>query len=98
MNRKTKKAADSLIIFAVTFIAGLLISAISFNLFDRLSINQMRILFAADILFLLGSGALAWFLFERKKNKKTKRSNEKNKYEINNKKELFHTVKNNFAA
>lgn len=72
MKNSKKKIISSIIIFAVTILAGFGITAISFNLFDNLSQNQMRILFAADIVILLFIGTVAWFLCESQKNVRKK--------------------------
>lgn len=64
MNRQTKKFLQSAAIFSATVIAGFIITIVSFRLFDRLTVNQMRLLFAGDIVLLLLSGALARFFSE----------------------------------
>ncbi len=72
MNNKTNKIVKGLIIFGATLLAGFGITALSFNLFDVLTQNQMRLLFAIDVLLIIAIGAAVWFIFESNKIKKEK--------------------------
>ena len=67
MNNKSNKIIKGLLIFSVTLFSGFGITALSFNLFDALTQNQMRLLFAIDVLLII-----AWLLFESVKLKKKK--------------------------
>ncbi len=83
MKNSTKKLIQSILIFIVTVIIGFGITLISFNLFDTLTANQMRILFAADVIILLFIGTIAWFVYESQKS--VGRKNCKSKEKISNK-------------
>ena len=72
MKKTGKKLIQSLEIWVVTLAAGFLITYVSFNLFDNLTANQLKLLFAADIIMLSAIGAAAWFFSESKKAKKRK--------------------------
>lgn len=74
MNKKSNKIIKGLLIFSVTLLSGFSITALSFELFDVLTQNQMRLLFAVDVLLISAIGAVVWFLFEsgRLKRKKQK--------------------------
>lgn len=67
MKKTVKQIISGLIITAVTLIAGFGITFLSFNLFDTLSSNQMKVLFAIDILSLSAAAAGVWYFFESKK-------------------------------
>lgn len=70
MNNKKSKIIKGLIIFVTTLLAGFGITALSFNLFDVLTQNQMRLLFAADVLLIIAVGAAVWSVYESNKIKK----------------------------
>ncbi|MCD7796462.1 MAG: hypothetical protein LUG95_02240 [Clostridiales bacterium] len=74
MNNKIKKSIKTAIeytaIAAITLAAGLVTAAISFNLFDNLTQNQMRMLFALDIICLVAGGRIFFFLDERRTKRK----------------------------
>ncbi|MGN1202724.1 MAG: hypothetical protein ACI4RF_05460, partial [Eubacterium sp.] len=58
------------------------ITMISFNLFDSLSANQMKVLFAIDVLSLAAIATGVWYFFESKKAKARRRNAlEKRHYE-----------------
>lgn len=105
MKKSTKKIVGGILIFAVTLIVGFGITCISFNLFNNMSINQMRLVFAVDIIVLLITGACAWFIYEGKEAKKQRelefshRHNERLKAVEKRNNELFNLTQNgNYAA
>lgn len=73
MNKNKKQIVTASIIFITTLLSGFAITALSFNLFDVLTQNQMRVLFTADVLILFAIGSAAWFCFEAKKSKAKKK-------------------------
>ncbi len=75
MNRKVKKIIKGIAIFIVTLTIGFMVTGISFNLFDELTRNQMRLLFASDIMILLAIGGIAWHMASSAK-QKAKRARE----------------------
>ncbi len=70
MKKNTKKLLTGISISLITLGAGFLITIVSFNLFDSLTANQMKLLFATDVISLIVSGAAAYIAFETKKAKK----------------------------
>lgn len=72
MNSKSNKIIKGILIFSVTLLSGFGITALSFNLFDALTQNQMRLLFAVDILLIIAVGIIVWFIYESGKLKKKK--------------------------
>ncbi len=104
MKKSIKKILSSILITTVTLITGFLITAVSFSLYDKLSINQMRLLFAFDIICILIIGMAAWFIYETKKSREKKRRT----FEYKHRKrvadnesfdEILNTIKStNFAA
>lgn len=74
MKKQVKKIILGLIIMAVTLAAGFGITIISFNLFESMSANQMKILFAADIIILALTATGVWYFLESK-NIKAKKQN-----------------------
>lgn len=72
MNKGIKNFIKATLIFTVTLAVGFGITAISFNLFESLSRNQMRLLFAFDVITLLAIGSIVWLYFENKAVKKKK--------------------------
>lgn len=72
MKKSIKQLLSGAIISAVTLAFGFALTMLSFNLFDSLTANQMKILFAADIICLALTGCIAFFLFESKRSKKRK--------------------------
>lgn len=75
MKKSVKKLFSALLITTVTLIAGFGITMLSFNLFDSLTANEMKILFTADVLLLSAAAAGVWFFSESKKCK-TRRKKE----------------------
>ncbi len=73
MKKSVKKLVWSFLITTATLIAGFAITFISFRLFDQLTANQMKILFAADILVLAAAATGVWYFYESKKAKKRRR-------------------------
>lgn len=105
MKKSSKKLLTGAIIFTVTLLTGFGITAISFNLFDVMNRNEMRIIFAIDVILLFLIGTVAWFIYEGKKAKKARKNNfEKRHNERINKIEKQHTEmlsilnSKNFAA
>lgn len=68
MNKKV--ILKSVIIFLTTLFVGFGITAFSFNLFHDLTQNQMRLLFALDVISLIAIGGGVMYFFESKKAKK----------------------------
>lgn len=67
MKKSVKQLILSIVISGVTLAAGFIITAVSFNLFDALTPNQMKILFAADVLSLSAIATGVWYFFDSKK-------------------------------
>ncbi len=67
MKNTVKKLIQSVIISVVTLFAGCIITCVSFNLFDNLTSNQMKVLFAFDVICLAATGAFTLFIYDRKK-------------------------------
>ncbi len=67
MKKNWEKLVSGAIIMAVTLTAGFLITLISFRLFDTLTANQMKILFAADIVALSLAAVSVWYTYEAKR-------------------------------
>lgn len=67
MKKSVNKIITLALITGVTLALGFGITAISFNLFGELSVNQMRILFAVDVLSLLAVCTFTHFFLEGKK-------------------------------
>ncbi|MCM1115792.1 MAG: MFS transporter [Clostridium sp.] len=70
MNKK--QILKGITIFFTTLIFGFFITIVTFHLFDTLTDNQMKLLFALDVISLLIAGCIAWFVCESKKAKKEK--------------------------
>lgn len=70
MNKRTKQLIEGTVIFISTLVIGFIITILSFKLFDSLSQNQMRILFAVDFIMLIASAGGVMLYFESEKNKK----------------------------
>lgn len=70
MKKSLKQFVSGLVICIATLLFGFAITALSFNLFETLTSNQMKVLFAVDIICLIMAGGLAFFLSETKKEKK----------------------------
>lgn len=105
MKKSSKKALTGAIIFTVTLLTGFGITAVSFNLFDVMNKNEMRIIFAVDVILLFVIGTVSWFIYEGKKTKKARKNNfEKrhkeriNKIEKQNTEILSILNSKNFAA
>lgn len=82
MKKSVKKLLSGLTITIITLAIGFAITAISFNLFDILNRNQMRALFALDVIILLAVGSIFWFIGEGKRAKALRqRELEKRHYE-----------------
>lgn len=84
MNKKTKEIIKGITIFTVTLVIGFMVTAVSFNLFEELSRNQMRILFAIDIVILLAIGGIAWHITEsaKQRTKRAQRLRERHDYRV----------------
>lgn len=67
MKKTVKQIISALVISTVTLAAGFAITGISFNLFDNLTSNQMKVLFAIDILSLAVIATSVWYFFEMKR-------------------------------
>lgn len=105
MNKNTKQIIQGAIIFIATLLIGFGITAISFNLFDTLTQNQMRILFTADVMLLIAIGTVAKLIFDGKKAKKKreKKLNDRHNKRIEQRQLEINGIdiiiaKNNFAA
>lgn len=70
MNKSVKKIIKSIVISMATLIAGFALTMISFNLFDSLTANQMKLLFGIDIICLVSVGGIFLFLSENRQAKK----------------------------
>lgn len=75
MNNLFSKIIKSIIIATVTLLCGFGITALTFNLSDTVSTNELRILFVADFLLLCVIGGAYFYAFESK-SKKQKKKNE----------------------
>ncbi|MCH5320472.1 MAG: hypothetical protein J1E36_01835 [Eubacterium sp.] len=105
MKKTVKQIISGLVIFGVTLAAGFVITAVSFNLFDSLTANQMKLIFAVDVLSIVAVATGAWYFFDSKKAKaRRKRELEKRHFERIKQKETEMTEINklinftNFAA
>lgn len=105
MKKSTKKALMGALIFTITLVLGFGITALSFNLFDIMSANEMKLVFALDVVLLLIIGTIAWFIYEHKNSKNArkkeleKRHNERlNKIDKQNREILRVLESKNFAA
>lgn len=72
MKNTVKKIFTSVFISLATLIAGLIITMVSFRLFGNLSTNEMRLLFAVDIISLVSAGA-GFLIFQENKSCKRKK-------------------------
>ena len=70
MNRRKKQLIEGAIIFISTLAVGFIMTILSFELFDVLSQNQLRVLFAVDFTLLIASAGGVMIYFESVKNKK----------------------------
>lgn len=75
MKNSVKKIIKSIAITAVTLLSGFGITAVSFNLFGSMTANEMKILFAIDVVILLLVGA-AFYCAEERKAKRAKKQKE----------------------
>lgn len=73
MNKKTKQLIEGAIIFISTLVVGFAVTVLSFRLFDSLTQNQLRILFAVDFAALIAAGGGTMLYFESKKNKEKRK-------------------------
>lgn len=73
MKKSVIKLITGIIIIAITLAAGFGITMLSFNLFENLTDNQMKILFAIDVSALSLSALGVMYFFESKKHKEQKR-------------------------
>ena len=73
MKKTVKKIITGILITTITLAAGFGITMLSFNLFDNLTDNQMKILFAIDVFSLCVSALGVMYFFESKKYKEQKR-------------------------
>lgn len=105
MKKSTKQFITGTIIFLVTAAIGFTITAISFNLFEVMTRNQMRLIFAVDVMILLAVGTISWFVYESKtaqkaRKKQQSKNRQKRIEELNNENEEILKLINctNFAA
>lgn len=91
MRKSLKQVLTGIIIFAVTAATGFIITTVSFNLFDTMSQNQMKIIFAVDVVILLFVGTISWFICESASSNKKSRK----KYIKNRQKQLDELKKQN---
>lgn len=70
MKKSFKEILTGISIWAVTLIVGFSITSICFSLMDRLTRNEMRIMFVIDIAIILAIGTAAWFIYESKTGKR----------------------------
>lgn len=73
MNKTVKKIISSVAISAVTLLVGFIVTMASFNLFDVLTTNQMRILFTVDFICLIAVGGIFLYISENKSAKRKRR-------------------------
>ncbi len=73
MNKTVKKIISSIAISVLTVLIGFGVTLVTFNLFDSLTTNQMRILFTLDFVCLIAVGGIFLYLSENKNVKKKKR-------------------------
>lgn len=73
MNKTVKKLISSVAISAVTLSVGFIVTMVSFNLFDALTTNQMRILFTVDFVCLIAVGGTFLYISESKSAKRKRR-------------------------
>lgn len=73
MNKTVKKLISSVAISAVTLSVGFIVTMVSFNLFDALTTNQMRILFTVDFVCLIAVGGIFLYISESKCAKRKRR-------------------------
>ncbi len=73
MNKTVKKLISSVAISAVTLSVGFIVTMVSFNLFDALTTNQMRILFTVDFVCLIAVGGIFLYISESKSAKRKRR-------------------------
>lgn len=67
MKRQIKNFIKAVLISISSLMAGIAITAVSFNLFDSLTNNQMKLLFALDVICLAVLGTIIYFIVESKK-------------------------------
>lgn len=72
MKKTTKKLITASAITFVTLAVGFAITMASFNLFGYLSIGEMKVLFAIDVIALFFTGSVFLLFQESKANKKRK--------------------------
>jgi len=73
MKKETKKIITGLIISLTTLAAGYAVTMLSFNIFGDLSVNQMRAVFAGDIIALLIAGGATYYYYENKRMKEIRK-------------------------
>lgn len=73
MKKRKKQLIEGTIIFITTLAIGFAVTTLSFKLFDSLTQNQMRILFAVDFTLLIASAGSVMVYFESAKNKKQRK-------------------------
>jgi hypothetical protein len=81
MKKKIQSALRSFALFAVTLTSGFALTLGSFNLFESLSRNQMRLLFVADIAIILSVGAAVHFFTESRRARVKKENELRNRHE-----------------
>ena len=67
MKKQIKNFMKAVFISISSLTAGMAITAVSFNLFDSLTNNQMKLLFALDVICLAILGTIIYFIVESKK-------------------------------
>lgn len=75
MNKTIKKIISSIIISSITLGIGFGITMVSFNLFGTLTPNQMKLLFAVDVICLVAVVGAFLFFSTRKASKLKDKSN-----------------------
>lgn len=73
MKKTTKEFLTLSLILLVTLVAGFGVTAVSFNLFNALTPNQMKVLFAIDVVMLCMVATGVWYFFDSKKAKAKRR-------------------------
>lgn len=73
MHKTAKKIIASILISAATLATGFALTMVSFNLFDYLTTNQMRLLFAIDFICLIAVGGIFLYLSDNKEKKAKRR-------------------------
>ncbi|MCM1285349.1 MAG: hypothetical protein NC213_09350 [Acetobacter sp.] len=70
MKKSFKQILTGISIWAVTLLVGFSLTSVCFSIADKLTRNEMRIMFVIDIAIILAIGTAAWFIYESKTGKK----------------------------